>query len=174
MNNKECKEIENYRDNELDRLNQVANKVDKIRLIQIIDSLSSLSNSMKWATQQGIIFEAGLIKLCSNITQNHDEKPKISTQSSVPHNTEMSELKLKVLTKLKENGKILLHAKLENTQIELGEDGMVHIIFNSPVDTFTKTSLLKDESKQAIKEAVTSSVGKEVSVKFDNLRGKEE
>ena len=168
-----CKTTENYREDELERLKELLSKTDKYRLIALIDGLSDLSNQMKWATQQEIIFEAGLIKLCTAKRQEPTSE-SVSVSAATSREENHSDLKLKVLTKLKENGKILLRAKLESTNIELGEDGLVHIIFENPVDAFTKTSLQKDESKQAIKEAVISSLGKEVSVKFVNLRGKEE
>lgn len=163
-----CKEIETYKGEELEKLKELVTIVNKDRLICLIDELSELSSSMKWASQQGIIFEAGLIKLCT--MPNLEKKANGNTPSI---QTETSDLKLKVLTKLKENGKILLHAKLEQTRIELGEEGIVHIIFDNPVDTFTKASLQKEESKLAIKEAVVSSIGKDISVKFVNLKGKE-
>ncbi len=160
-----CKDLETYRDTELEKLKQLLSKTNKKRLIELIDGLSALSASMKWATEQSIIFEAGLIRLC--IT-NEERKETTKTNETA------SDLKSKVLTKLKENGKILLHTILETTKIEFGEDGLVHIVFDAPADAFTKASLLKDESKQAIKEAVVSCFGKDVSVKYDNLKGKEE
>ena len=49
-------------------------------------------------------------------------------------------------------------------------DNLVHIIFDGQVDSFTKATLQKDETKVAIKEAVIAVVGEEVSVKYDNLK----
>ena len=164
---KSCKTIDTYNEKEVDVLNELALKVNQNRLIEIIDELSRLGNSMKWTNEQEIIFEAGLIRLCSS---SNNAKPGTTVVKDEPSNN----LKSKVLTKLKENGKILLHSKLENTNIEIGEDDIVHIIFNEPVDTFTKSSLMRDESKQAIKEAVRSSLQRDISVKYDNLKGKEE
>lgn len=166
-----CKECDKYKEDELEKLKQIILKTDKAKLINLIEELSILSNSMKWATEQDVIFETGLIKFCStpseivsNISSGNENKRK-----------ETSDLKLKVLTKLKENGKILLHTKLEATTIEIcDEDGLVHITFENPIDAFSRLTLLKEESKQAIKEAVISSLGREVGVKFVNLKGKEE
>ena len=165
-----CQTCDLYREEELEELKNILSATNKNRLITIIDDLSLLSNSMKWATEQEVIFETGLIKLClpANGVQNEN---KNITSTTVKH----SDLKSKVLTNLKENGKILLRAKLEETEIEMCEDdGLVHITFTKPVDTFAKASLLKDESKQAIKEAIVKAVGKEISVKFVNLKGKDE
>ena len=91
---------------------------------------------------------------------------KISTNI----NDDKDGLKYKVLTKLKENGKIVVYSKLINTKIEKGQDNLVHIIFDGQVDSFTKATLQKDETKIAIKEAVISVCGEDVSVKYDNLK----
>lgn len=159
-----CKEIDVYQEVEKEKLQLLLQETNKGRLITLIDGLSSLSNAMKWATEQNIIWETGMIKLCTKLEN-----------SAITEDHAPMDLKTKVLTKLKENGKILLHTKLEETRIELGEeDGLVHIIFDKPVDSFVKMNLLKEESKLAIKEAVISAVGKEISVKFVNLKGKDE
>lgn len=167
-----CRECELYKDEELEKLKNILAKTNKGKLIKLIEDLSLLSNSMKWATEQDVIFETGLIKLCS---MPSEEPVSTNTQVMQKQNTQMSDLKSKVLTKLKENGKILLHTKLEETSIEVcNEDGLVHITFEKPIDAFSRLTLLKEESKQAIKEAVIASVGREVGVKFVNLKGKEE
>ncbi len=166
-----CKECDRYKENELEKLKQIISKTDKAKLINLIEELSTLSNSMKWATEQDVIFETGLIKLCSMPS----ETPSNIRSSNENNKKATSDLKSKVLTKLKENGKILLHTKLEGTTIEIcNEDGLVHITFENPIDAFSRLTLLKEESKQAIKEAVISSLGREVGVKFVNLKGKEE
>ncbi len=159
-----CKEIDVYQEEEKEKLKVLLQKTNKNRLIELIEGLSSLSNEIKWATEPDIILETGFIKLCTEVEKTFVSEQKMST-----------DLKSKVLTNLKENGKILLHTKLEETKIELGEeDGLVHIIFEKPVDSFVKMNLLKEESKLAIKEAVIRAVGKDVSVKFVNLKGKDE
>ena len=75
-----------------------------------------------------------------------------------------------MLTILKENEKIRLHADLLTTKIELQEDGIVHIIFSNNLVQTTKANFQKEETKIAIKSAVAKALGKEVSVKYDNFR----
>ena len=164
-----CKELDNYNEGELNRLKELSAKSNKDTFIKIIEELSTLSNSIKWSSSQEIIFEAGLIKLSSMLNSK-----EIHNEANVNTLNEIGDLKFKVLTNLKENGKILLRAKLESTNIEIGEEGLVHIVFNEPVDSFTKTSLQKGESKQAIKEAVINAIGRDIGVKYVNLKGKEE
>ena len=113
-----------------------------------------------------------------NNAVNVDEKMNnIQSTNDIANNSvtivkEMSanDLTTKVLTNLKENGKIRVHANLLNTKIEYMADNIVHIIFNGAVDAITKASFQKEETKIAIKEAVVKAMGRDVGVKYDNLK----
>ena len=139
----------------------------------MIGNLSEIQNRLKWSTEPSIMFETGLIKLC---LMNEDKKNSSETKETVktvenkPDENTENDLAQKVLTNLKENGKIRLHANLLNTKIELMQDGIVHIVFNGPIDALTKGTFQKEETKIAIKEAVIAAVGRDVSVKYDNLK----
>lgn len=158
-----------YSEEEKDIIKNILSKSNKEMILSLIGKLSEVQSNLKWSTEPSIMFETGLIKLCLNV-----EEPKISLNTSpATKNAEVAvndDLASKVLTNLKENGKIRLHANLLNTKIELMQDGIVHIIFNGPVDALTKGTFQKDETKVAIKEAVVAAMGKEVSVKYDNLK----
>ena len=171
--------VSTYNEEEMTRILALLQNVKKEDIISVIDELSSLEAKMKWSTEQSIIFETGLIKICLNENKK-TEKVQVISQNIVkeninkieiePQKNEENDLKYKVLTKLKENGKIVVYSKLINTKIEKGQDNLVHIIFDGQVDSFTKATLQKDETKVAIKEAVIAVVGEEVSVKYDNLK----
>lgn len=172
--------IISYTEEELAKLQMIADKSSKEDIVYVITELSMLEAKMKWSSEQGIIFETGLIKICLE-EEKKTEKNIIHTENKMPINTPVNKistninddkdgLKYKVLTKLKENGKIVVYSKLINTKIEKGQDNLVHIIFDGQVDSFTKATLQKDETKIAIKEAVISVCGEDVSVKYDNLK----
>lgn len=173
-----CK-ISSYTEEELTKLQMISDKSNKEDIVYVITELSSLESKMKWSSEQGIIFETGLIKICLNEKQKTETSIPMENKT-VPNvqpkqvDTILKEdkdgLKYKVLTKLKENGKIVVYSKLINTKIEKGQDNLVHIIFDGQVDAFTKATLQKDETKIAIKEAVISVCGEDVSVKYDNLK----
>ncbi|MBP3256069.1 MAG: DNA polymerase III subunit gamma/tau [Clostridia bacterium] len=55
-----------YSKEELQEIEEISNKVDKSKLLNIIYELSNLSNDMKLSTQKIILFQVGIIKLCSN------------------------------------------------------------------------------------------------------------
>ena len=59
-------ELSIYSNEELAEIEEISNKVDKSRLLNIIYELSNLSNDMKLSTQKIILFQVGIIKLCGN------------------------------------------------------------------------------------------------------------
>lgn len=181
-----------YSEDEKQVIHDIFTKGRKEQFLDLIGKLSEIQNNLKWSTEPTILFETGLIKLCleeakiqnqevkvennlktqvdkvqmsSNVVTSQNVKSEITNS-----NIEQNDLATKVLTNLKENGKIRLHANLLQTKIEYMADGIVHIIFNGQVDALTKGTFQKDETKIAIKEAVVAAMGREVSVKYDNLK----
>lgn len=172
-----------YSDEEKHVIDEIFANSNKEVFLNLISKLSEVQNNLKWSTEPSIMFETGMIKICLDNTNtisevNINKVNKVETKIekndvtvSHEHVTEESDdIQSKVLTNLKENGKIRLHANLLSTKIEYKEDGIVHIIFNPPVDTVTKATFQKDETKIAIKEAVVKAMGRDVSVKYDNLK----
>ncbi len=54
-----------YSEDEVINIKSLSDKVTKERLVNLIYELSNLENDMKWSTQKTIMFQAGIIKLCS-------------------------------------------------------------------------------------------------------------
>ena len=54
-----------YSVDEVTNIKSLSDKVTKERLVNLIYELSNLENDMKWSTQKTIMFQAGIIKLCS-------------------------------------------------------------------------------------------------------------
>lgn len=79
---KSSKSLEIYNEEEKEQINKLAEKVSKERLLQLIYELSELSNNIKWSTQKTIMFEAGMIKACTNLevkSENLEIKNNVST-----------------------------------------------------------------------------------------------
>ena len=55
-----------YSEDEIANINAISEKVTKEKLVNLIYELSKLETDMKWSTQKTIMFQAGIIKLCSN------------------------------------------------------------------------------------------------------------
>ncbi len=62
---KSSKKLNIYSESEITNIEKLANEVTKERLLQIIYTLSNLENDMKYSSQRLILFEVGIIKLCS-------------------------------------------------------------------------------------------------------------
>ena len=56
-----------YSKEEIDEISNLAEKADKERILSIIYDLSELENSIKWSAQKTIMFQTGVIKICSDI-----------------------------------------------------------------------------------------------------------
>lgn len=59
-----------YSKEEVEQIEELAEKVEKDRLLSIICELSNLENDMKWSTQKTILFQVGILKLCNGETSH--------------------------------------------------------------------------------------------------------
>lgn len=69
---KTCGSLPLYNENELEQIKSILEDVSKDRLLSLIYELSELANSIKWSTQKQIVFESGIIKVCTNVTGLED------------------------------------------------------------------------------------------------------
>ena len=63
---KSSKKADLYSEDEIANINAISEKVTKEKLVNLIYELSKLETDMKWSTQKTIMFQARIIKLCSN------------------------------------------------------------------------------------------------------------
>lgn len=56
-----------YSKNEIEQISEISELVSRERLLSIIFALSDLENELKWSSQKTIMFQAGIIKVCSSI-----------------------------------------------------------------------------------------------------------
>jgi DNA polymerase-3 subunit gamma/tau len=61
---KASKKIEIYSEEEQKKMQELADKTSKERLLKLIYSISELDNTMKWSTQKTIVFQIGIMKAC--------------------------------------------------------------------------------------------------------------
>ncbi len=57
--------VDLYNEDEVEDIRILADNVTKDRLVNLVYELSNLENNIKWSTQKTIMFQAGIIKLCS-------------------------------------------------------------------------------------------------------------
>ena len=70
---KTTSKIELYSEEEISKLKELAEKATKERLLDLVYELSELQNSIKTSSQKLIIFQAGIIKLCSKQSGSSDQ-----------------------------------------------------------------------------------------------------
>ncbi len=76
--------LEIYSEAELAQIKELSDMVTKERLINIIYDLSTLQNDMKWSSQKLIMFQVGIIKLCTGSEQVKNTVTSENTQAVVP------------------------------------------------------------------------------------------
>lgn len=54
-----------YNEDELKNIKELSDKVSKERFVQLVYAFSEIQNQIKWSTQKNILFQTGIIKLCS-------------------------------------------------------------------------------------------------------------
>ena len=65
--------VELYSEEERQKVKEISETVEKERLINLVYAFSELENEMKFSTQKSIVFQAGIIKLCSKlVVSNHN------------------------------------------------------------------------------------------------------
>ena len=62
---KSSKNLSIYSESEIANIEKLANEITKEKLLQMVYTLSNLENDMKYSSQRLILFQVGIIKLCS-------------------------------------------------------------------------------------------------------------
>ena len=220
---KSSKKADLYSEEEKEKINNLSEKVSKDKLVNIIYELSNLENDMKWSTQKTIMFQAGMIKLCSKdigtsgtleeriekienylksgkiqmastgVQQTNNTQgvyqtvsmpqiqttPKQGTQKPVSSSTvkniaknttsyssDLSKSWPKIVSDLKQNGRIVLYTNLLDTKAEEINDMTVGIKFPKGMTAFGKTILEKQENIKEISTLVSMACGKTMNIKY--------
>ena len=72
---KSTKEISNiYSKEDAKKIEELSSKINNERLLNIIYKLSELENEIKWSSQKNIVFQVGILKVCSNETASLEER----------------------------------------------------------------------------------------------------
>ena len=71
-----------YNQDEIEQIKQIADKVTKNELIDLICSLSEIETTMKQSSQKQIILQTGLIKLCNNEVVSNNNRTAENNNSN--------------------------------------------------------------------------------------------
>ena len=89
---KTSKKLEIYSKDEVNQIENLANKIDKETLLAMIYALSGMENDMKYSSQKMILFQVGIIKICNM----QYSKPINDVQNSNGNNNEIELLKSRI------------------------------------------------------------------------------
>ena len=98
-----------YNETELEKIKNISNTTTKDRLIKLIYDLSELENNMKWSTQKLIMFQAGIIKLCSK------EAEQISMRNSSEESSNELEIRVSKIENYLRSGNVAKTSSTRNT-----------------------------------------------------------
>ena len=87
---KSSKILSIYSESEIANIEKLANEITKEKLLQMIYTLSNLENDIKYSSQRLILFQVGIIKLCSGQTE------EIVNSTGSIDNSEIERLKTKI------------------------------------------------------------------------------
>lgn len=199
-----------YSEEDIDNLKMLSEKASKDKLVDIIYQLSQLETDMKYSTQKSIMFQAGIIKLCSkemnnkenfeerlnkienyiksgksvsvvdnnriqstvnNYVKNNIEEKPVNKQPIIDlkdkkYSNDLNKSWPKIISDLKQSGKIVLYTNLMNTKAEEINDMTVGIKFPRGLTAFGKTVLEKQENIKEISTLVSMACGKEMQIKY--------
>ena len=79
-----------YSDEDKKTMQELTNDVSKDRLLKIIYGLSDLENELKWSTQKNIIFQVGIMRLCSKENLTLEERVSELEKKIVSGNIKVS------------------------------------------------------------------------------------
>lgn len=182
-----------YGEEEKSVMKKIISLCNAKELLDLIPELSELQNSMKWALDKEIMFETGILKITmpkennkkesnasvissvgkvnisvnpTNVSSELVNKEVTKIQATAEDTSKTSDLKIKVLTNLKENRKMIMHTILSGASFQKVEEDLVHIIFSKNIDDVNKQYMQKDESKMLIKEVIKNIENKEMKIKY--------
>jgi DNA polymerase-3 subunit gamma/tau len=101
---KTTKEISNiYSEDDGKEMKSLCEKVQTDRILRIIYSLSELENSLKWSSQKNIVFQVGVIKLCSDRATSLEDR--IAHLENYFGNIQNGKISVKLSTEVVQNVK---------------------------------------------------------------------
>lgn len=137
--------LEIYSEAELAQIKELSNMVTKERLINIIYDLSTLQNDMKWSSQKLIMFQVGIIKLCTGSEQVKNTVTSENTQAVVPavDNKQIENLNYKISRLEKQIAMMENGTKLSTTSAQSVDNSAVKADIPVPKAEVKKSESVK-------------------------------
>lgn len=92
---KSSKKLDLYSESELKNIEELSNKFSKEELLKIIYTLSNLENEIKYSSQRLILFQVGIIKLCSGEIEKQNNT-SINSNELINLQNKIASLEMKI------------------------------------------------------------------------------
>ena len=137
--------LEIYSEAELAQIKELSDMVTKERMINIIYDLSTLQNDMKWSSQKLIMFQVGIIKLCTGSEQVKNTVTSENTQAVVPavDNKQIENLNYKISRLEKQIAMMENGTKLSTTSAQSVDNSAVKADIPVPKAEVKKSESVK-------------------------------
>lgn len=183
---KSTQKLNLYSADELKEIQNLAQKAEKTRLLEIIYQLSELENRIKNSTQKTILLQAGILKICMkpiisvaqpqivnqqpNVVQPQSRRdtvspapePKRQPTSNVPKTEDWQQ----IVENLKKSGKIRLYTCLVNTTVDKLNDQTWEVVFTNGLTDFNKRILEEVNNRNDLIKAIALATGKEINIRL--------
>ena len=137
--------LEIYSEAELAQIKELSDMVTKERMINIIYDLSTLQNDMKWSSQKLIMFQVGIIKLCTGSEQAQTSVTSENTPAVVPavDNKQIENLNYKISRLEKQIAMMENGTKLSTTSAQSVDNSAVKTDIPVPKAEVKKSESVK-------------------------------
>lgn len=137
--------LEIYSEAELAQIKELSDMVTKERMINIIYDLSTLQNDMKWSSQKLIMFQVGIIKLCTGSEQAQTSVTSENTPAVVPavDNKQIENLNYKISRLEKQIAMMENGTKLSTTSAQSVDNSTVKTDIPLPKAEVKKSESVK-------------------------------
>ncbi len=191
---KSTQKLNLYSAEELKAIQNLAEKAEKTRLLEIIYQLSELENRIKNSTQKTILLQAGILKICmkpepsrgtvpsvpkqnnsviSPLSEPRDTVPPVSApKRPAAQNAQKTEDWQQIVENLKKSGKIRLYTCLVNTTVDKLNDQTWEVVFTNGLTDFNKRILEEVNNRNDLIKAIAMATGKEINIRLRDGKAK--
>ena len=190
---KATKKLDLYTSEEIAQIEELANKAEKNRLLDIVYKLSDLENNIKNSTQKTIMLQAGIIKICmkqvyvANNAQSENrinqepvrqvaprpttpqkqvQTPVQNSAQNVAQNFKQTQDWKEIVEGLRKSGKIRLYTCLISTSVNKLNDQTWEIVFPNGLTEFNKKVLEEVNNRNDLIKHIALLTGQTINIKL--------
>ena len=164
---KTSRTLDLYSKKEIEDIKLLSDNLSKERAINLIYELSKIDENMKWSNQRTIIFEAGIIRLCSNDKISNTDNSLLNRIEKIESYLKNNNVNKSNLTNAKNTNNIVNNTNLGNieTKENKNKSNSKKVVLNGKVQDYWPkiVSDLKEKGKFVLYTNLINTVAKEIN-----------